>query len=320
MVSDSVKISLVVPVRNRGGIIGRTLDSIAAQTCRDFKLIIVDNASTDNTAEIIGQWIASHKVLFPSVTFVSFDEIGSTKARNRGLEIADTEYVMFFDSDDVMRPDHIRRIAEYLDMRPETDLLRWDISTIDDDGWLTVKKHDFHDEMQLNLLHGSMSTIRWIVRSECLRKAGGWNPKLQFWDDLELGVRLLSQTPPLKTAKLHGEPTVVVYPQPDSITGSNHHSNHDGIDHALSEIEERLTETGDSDYLNTLAARRAIIAGIYANERHKDLAVPMMEKALRGQSFKNRIVLRLINLSMRIFNCGGSAIALYFFGKKAEKR
>ena len=49
-------ISIIIPVFNRAGIVGRTLDSIAAQTLRPLNIILVDNNSSDNTLEVLTQW------------------------------------------------------------------------------------------------------------------------------------------------------------------------------------------------------------------------------------------------------------------------
>ena len=53
-------ISIVIPVYNRAAVVTRTLDSVFAQTARPLQLILVDNASTDGSAELLRQWAATH--------------------------------------------------------------------------------------------------------------------------------------------------------------------------------------------------------------------------------------------------------------------
>lgn len=318
---DSEKlITIVVPVRDRAGLISRTLDSIAAQTNRDFKLIIVDNASNDTTPDVIALWQKQHCNCGFDIEILTEPTVGASAARNRGLAAVATPYVMFFDSDDEMRPQHIANIITYLHQRPDTGLLRWDVAIIDDDGWLTVKAQRFHDELQLHLLHGTLSTVRYIVRTDILRETGGWNERLSTWDDLELGIRLLKTN--AKVRKLHGEPTVTIHPTGNSISGRNYSERLQQITAALDTIGSYLNDDTDPQalYIATLDAKRAIVAAHLHREGNHEAAATMMQTALKGHNFRQRMALRAVTTVTRWLGRGGAATALLLFGKKAEKR
>lgn len=310
-------LTIVLPVRNRAKIVGRTLESIACQTCRDFRLIIVDNNSDDSTLEVVSEWAKNNRKLFP-ITILSEQKPGAASARNRGLKEADTPYTMFFDSDDVMRPTHIARIIELLASRPDTEIVRWDVAIIDNEGWMQTKSPRFHDEMQLHLLHGSLATQRWAAKTELIRNAGGWNEELSTFDDLELGVKMLCYTnTPVRI--IHGEPTVAIYDSGDeSISGINFSSRADHIAKAFDEIETTLRSREHADGLRIMKYRRAIIAARYKTEGRPDLSKQMMSLAISGCGFKERIRLKAVYLTDRIFGRGASALSLYLAGKKRE--
>ncbi len=208
------KLSIVIPVYNRGEIVGRTLRSVEAQTYRPLKVILVDNASTDNTAAVLGAWrdrTASHDF---EVTIVAETTPGAAAARNRGLAMVDTPWVMFFDSDDTMHPAHCGRVMDAA-ARNDADIIAWDVNihlparTV---KGLPLGSHPIFD----CIFHGSMATQRWCARTSLVRDAGGWNPQAYLWNDIELGTRMLVRRPAIYS--LGGSTTVDVLYTPLSIT------------------------------------------------------------------------------------------------------
>lgn len=99
-------LTIVIPTYNRAHLIGNTLQSVLNQSCDDFEVIIVDDGSTDNTAETVQPYL-SGKVRYHRI---QNSERGA--ARNRGTELAKGTYVNWFDSDDEMLPNHVERVKE----------------------------------------------------------------------------------------------------------------------------------------------------------------------------------------------------------------
>ncbi|MDE6528594.1 MAG: glycosyltransferase family 2 protein, partial [Muribaculaceae bacterium] len=97
-------ITIVVPVYNRAGIVERTLESIRQQSHRPLSVVLVDNNSTDNTPHVLRKWKSEVEAPDMQVTIVDEPVAGAPAARNRGLGLTTTPYVMFFDSDDIMTP------------------------------------------------------------------------------------------------------------------------------------------------------------------------------------------------------------------------
>ncbi len=106
------RISIVVPTYQHARSLPRCLDSILAQTGVDTEIIVVDDGSTDGTTEALAPYR-------DRVRIVRQENRGSNPARNRGLNEARGEFVIFCDADIVMRPDMLKRMQDALDHHPE---------------------------------------------------------------------------------------------------------------------------------------------------------------------------------------------------------
>ncbi len=105
--SDSAPyFSIVIPTYNRAGFIAATLQSVLAQTFAALEIIVVDDGSKDNTAEVVCQFTDSRLHYHPKQN----EERG--KARNYGLALAKGEYVIFLDSDDLFHPTHLATLYQ----------------------------------------------------------------------------------------------------------------------------------------------------------------------------------------------------------------
>lgn len=305
------EITIVIPVRNRMNLVTRTLDSIETQSYRPLNLVIVDNASSDRTLDVVTGWSEAHSSPDFNIKVVSEKTPTASAARNRGLQEVETEYVAFFDSDDIMEPSHMSRIMNHLKSNEYPDLVYWDLRYRDADGWSEVKNSRHNDLLSEHLLHATLATIRFCIRTDCLRQIGGWNKSLPKWNDLELGLRILSHEPKFTRAYLPDNPTVIHTSDDiaNSITGIRFSDNSDEIDLALDTMAHYLE--GDEQHLYILACRRAILAADYRREGAHNLADRMLKSTLEGKSPRCRRRLRMIYTVQRIFGCGGSWLTLH---------
>lgn len=100
------EISIVIPVFNREHLVSETLDSIRAQVFSDWECLLIDDGSTDNTVRILETYAADdHR--FGVLRRPSDSLKGANTCRNLGLEKAKGRYIVLFDSDDLMTPDHL---------------------------------------------------------------------------------------------------------------------------------------------------------------------------------------------------------------------
>lgn len=101
--------SVIIPTYNRAFIIEKTIASVLNQTFEDFELIIVNDASTDNTGEVISR-IQDKRIKL--ITLYSNAERGA--ARNRGIKESGGKYICFLDSDDTFLPNHLQVFYDFL--------------------------------------------------------------------------------------------------------------------------------------------------------------------------------------------------------------
>lgn len=284
-------VSLIIPVRDRLPLLMRTLASVEAQTRLPDRLIIVDNASSPETAATLAKEADRLGRRMP-VSLISCPVPGAPQARNAALELVNTEWTMFFDSDDIMLPDHIASAMATADAHPEADIIGWDTVLVDSrDKEIRFKKFPTGGYLFNAIMHGSLATQSFMARTELFRKAGGWNPEATIWNDMELSVRLLLLNPhdvekestaseSIRIVKAHTpHPTVRILTHSDSITGSDFSSKADQRDHTINllvplcEKEPRLKAI--------LALKRTILAGCCRREGNKVLAEMLYRKATR---------------------------------------
>lgn len=122
-----VSFSTIIPAYNCADVIGRAIDSVLAQTCPASEIIVVDDGSADNTAEIV-------KAYGDRVRYVRQENQGPSGARNRGIQQARSDWVAFLDADDVWYPDKLRRQAELINHAPELGVVFCNWYNRDKDG------------------------------------------------------------------------------------------------------------------------------------------------------------------------------------------
>lgn len=109
-------ITLFTPTYNRGYILPNLYKSLQNQTCFDFEWLVIDDGSTDNTAELFDHWCKVSNRF--AIRYVKVKNGGKQRAINRALEMAEGKYFFIIDSDDVILPDTVSFINEAFDSLP----------------------------------------------------------------------------------------------------------------------------------------------------------------------------------------------------------
>lgn len=277
-------ITIVIPVCNRAHIVGRTLDSVATQTVAPARIVIVDNNSTDTSLSVVRDWASGRS----NVTILTESTPGACAARNRGLQAVTSEWTMFFDSDDIMAPRHVEDFTRAIYGHPDADVIGRDIYLHSLDG--SRRRLYFHgdgDPMFHHLFRASLSSQRYIARTNLFREAGGWNESLTGWNDYELGVRILLRSPRILT--LGGEPTVSAIQQEQSITGLSFSAHPERWERSLQAIHDTFRSlppatASRAQYMRWLDARAMILAARYESEALAASRRSDRESALRAHA------------------------------------
>jgi len=111
MTNENPLVSVIIPVYNGARYLGAALESVFAQTYRNFEVIVVDDGSVDDSGVIAQS--------FPDVRYIHQTNQGVAAARNNGLEAARGEYFAFLDQDDLWAPEKLKLQVEYLLSHPE---------------------------------------------------------------------------------------------------------------------------------------------------------------------------------------------------------
>jgi len=184
-------VSIVLPTYQREALIGRSIESVLRQTYEDFELIVVDDGSTDGTAERVAQFAD------PRIRYIRLDENrGAAAARNAGIRNAVAELLAFQDSDDEWLPDKLQRhMGVFASSGPEVGVVYSDMIRIQCDGTsyehlspevvpgvLVDPNTQFYQVCKLGIQSA-------VIRRECFDAAGGFDEAFPVLEDLELFVR-----------------------------------------------------------------------------------------------------------------------------------
>jgi glycosyltransferase involved in cell wall biosynthesis len=182
------KISVAMSVFNGEDYLNAAIDSIFSQTFDNFEFIIVDDGSTDRSAEIIRSYRE------PRIVFVQQPNQGVARALNHALRLARGEYVARQDADDISLPQRFAKQIEFLDSHPEVGVVGTAASLIDRAGrrFSTFKPFARHDRLVKELKRGVCPLMHGAVmmRRTALVECGDYNPAFNWMQDVELWLRL----------------------------------------------------------------------------------------------------------------------------------
>ena len=133
-------VTVIIPTYNRREWIGVCLDSVKAQTYKQIETLVIDDGSTDGTAELLR---SDPRYSFARL-HVQPKNGGASVARNTGIEMARGELIVFIDSDDALLPHHIETVVRVFADHPNTGLFCCDSTIIDSNGEILFDGRTWH--------------------------------------------------------------------------------------------------------------------------------------------------------------------------------
>lgn len=189
-------ISIIIPVFNRGELLFETLNSLRDQSYSNWEAILVDDGSDDKTVEIISKALQEEpRFRYLKRDISSSEKSGAAVCRNIGLEIADGEYVIFLDSDDLLTRKALANRIKLMDDNPELDFgvfqcLLFEKEPGDLDSlWNIATEEDDIDRFLTQDIPWQTTGPIW--RKKALQRLGCWQDSLPSWQDFEFHLRAL---------------------------------------------------------------------------------------------------------------------------------
>ena len=191
-------ISVVTPSYNQGSFLEETIRSVLLQAYPGLEFIIIDGGSTDNSVDIIRKYE-------PWITYwVSEPDAGQTYAINKGIQRATGDILSWLNSDDILCPGALQRVAEQFAGIPEVDLVYGDCEMIDDSGNVFSRFDVRIGDLAGLLEENFISQPSAFFSRRALDAAGGLDSELHYAMDYDLWIRMF-----LKKMKVCYDPAVL---------------------------------------------------------------------------------------------------------------
>ncbi|MGH1397372.1 MAG: glycosyltransferase [Trichormus sp.] len=184
-------ISVIIPAYNCEKTIVETINSVLQQTYSHFELIVINDGSQDATLDIVSKIKDSRLRVF------SFDNAGGNVSRNRGLHLAQGEFISFLDADDIWTSDKLDAQLEALEKNPNAHVAYSWTDYIDEAGNFLLSgaritaSGDVYEKLLINnfLENGSNP----LIRKEALIQLGGFDEALEAAQDWDMWLRLAAK-------------------------------------------------------------------------------------------------------------------------------
>ena len=190
-------ISVIMPLYNAERFVGESIENVLRQTVGDFELIVIDDASTDASAEIARAYAAKDNRI---VLMHNELNSGAARTRNRALDAARGKFITFMDADDLCSPERFAKQLAFFERHPQTDICGSYYTMFGTRGGendeLKIQVPLTHEEIQYQLFFGcpfGMSSV--MLRSEPFKRTGirfreCMAEDYQLWVDLSEHLRM----------------------------------------------------------------------------------------------------------------------------------
>lgn len=182
-------VSVIMPTYNRAKYIGKAIESVLSQTYKNFEIIIIDDGSTDNTKEVLKNYLLDQRI-----KYIYQQNQKVSKARINGISNVSGKYIALLDSDDIwMDNNKLEKQINFLEKNPEYVLVSGGIIRVDENGnelsriKNPEKDKELRDGMLLSCLFAPSATV--FTRSS-YERVGGFNKDSDLSEDWELFIRL----------------------------------------------------------------------------------------------------------------------------------
>lgn len=189
-------VSVIIPTYNRAMLLERAIRSVLSQTYRDFEIIIIDDASTDNTQEML-QKKFKQEIDSELIRYVKNEtNMERSFSRNKGMELAKHgEYFSFLDDDDIWLPYHLYLLSDYMFSRPDVGIVFSNFVGFHNNVLTSIGRKDIksgagslYRDLCIDRTLASNSTH--LFRRSIFERLGGFMTDINFGEDREFFSRI----------------------------------------------------------------------------------------------------------------------------------
>lgn len=181
-------VSAVITTYNLAEMLPEAIESVLAQDWKDIQIIVVDDGSTDNTAEVMKKYAGV-------VQYISQKNAGPSAARNTGIQASGGEFLAFLDGDDLWKPNKTSRQLMEFEKDTTVGLVSSDFSVHEGDrvteSYLASCRHVASGKIFPNLLKENfLLPSAAMLRRECVTQVGAWDISLRGTEDRDYWLRV----------------------------------------------------------------------------------------------------------------------------------
>lgn len=188
-------VSVVTPTYNSAATISDTIASVAAQTWREFEMIVVDDGSSDNTPMVLAQ----HARQYPWISWCIQNNGGAAAARESAIALARGEFIAFLDADDIWAPNKLALQIAAFERNPGAAFVYTDMRDFHPDRDRPHTLFEIKQPARGHILRALFDRGNFIltstamVRRSALRAVHGFDRSLRINEDVDLWFRLAEQ-------------------------------------------------------------------------------------------------------------------------------
>ncbi len=189
-----MKCAILISLRNSETTLDRTFESIRSQTFQDYRIVAIDDGTTDSTSSRLEKWQSA----FGSKKFLLLrneKNIGLTKSLNKGLTYINEPFTARIDADDWWHPEKLRKQIEFLENHRDFGVIGCNYENTDSRKRITVHCPETDKEIKRNIIRKNPFAHSAVVfQTDLIKSLGGYDESIRYGQDYELWLRASSKT------------------------------------------------------------------------------------------------------------------------------
>ncbi len=309
------KISVIIPVYNTEKYVEKCLESLAKQEMKDFEVIIVNDGSTDNSENVIKNYMQSSKL---NIKYLEKENGGLASARNYGVEKASGKYISFLDSDDYLDKNLFSELEKYIDK--DIDLIKFKMKKVDEKGRLIEKL----DGPVFDICSGKQAYEKLCTSDKYMDPAciylykreffveNNFKYKLRYHEDFGLTSLIIVQAKTVVSTDICGYNYLQTE---ESLTRSKddsknidrakdmliHYDNMLAVIDANYDLSEKTKELVKRYYTNSVVLKAGSLKGKEKRNYIKEIKYRMMYKNIKPENLKQKIKRILLKYNISLY-------------------